>query len=674
MSLFANFADIRDLGAPVVGLFRTALGRDPVLAEFVRYVPLVRRRVPLQALAAELVEGDEFRRRYRGVAPTALAATLCRNAFGAVADQDGAARLAIGIAGSHAELVAVVASTALAQGRVPLLPGLAIGAPPDDRTAYRLWVAEYDQPDPEVLAGLPVLEGPLVTLATAAGDTEVEAVQRSFASLRAQSYRNWELCLAARTFSAWPREAIARLSEEDARVRLVAGHDLHAALAAATGSLVCLLAAGDRLAPAALHAVVAAFAAQSETKLVFTDEDVEDESGRHSPRFKPAFSPDAALGGDAIGQLAAYRAETIAALGGLPEGPDAVRALARRAASALAPAEIRHVPGVLCHRGRPPADIDLAAARRAGRHPVPSPAPRVTVVVPTKDRADLLRACAEGVLDRTDYPATEMLVVDNGSTEPAALALIAALEERPNVRVMRRSGPFNFAALNNAAADAAGDGLLLLLNNDTEVTHPDWLGEMVAQASRPGVGVVGARLLYPDRTVQHAGILLGPDGAATHVGRHAGADDPGYLAQLACVRDLSAVTAACLMVSTGTWRRVGGMDERLAVTWNDVDFCLRVRKAGLRVVWTPHATLLHHESITRGLESADPAALARFEAERAIAVAEWGEAIEHDPFLNPNLVALEAGPLALARPRAAVPAGQFASSRQSWHQVIDASK
>ena len=174
---------------------------------------------------------------------------------------------------------------------------------------------------------------------------------------------------------------------------------------------------------------------------------------------------------------------------------------------------------------------------------------------------------------------------------------------------------------------------------------------MVAQVSRPGVGIVGARLLYPDRTVQHAGILLGPGGRATHVGRGAGADDPGYLGQLASMRDVSAVTGACLAISTDTWRRVGGMDERLAVTWNDVDLCLQVRKAGLRVVWTPRATLLHRESVTRGLEAADPAKLARFRDEQALVRAEWGEALEHDPFLNANLLALDSGPLVLTRPR-----------------------
>ena len=193
--------------------------------------------------------------------------------------------------------------------------------------------------------------------------------------------------------------------------------------------------------------------------------------------------------------------------------------------------------------------------------------------------------------------------------------------------------------------------MLLLLNNDIEVLHRDWLREMVSHAVRPGVGAVGARLLYPDGTLQHGGILLGPEGAATHVGRGAARDAPGYLGQLTCTRDLSAVTAACLAMSRDVWGAVGGMDERLAVTWNDIDLCLRVRAAGLRVIWTPHAVLLHREGVTRGLEARDTARQERFREEQALVRATWGDAVERDPFLNPNLVATEAGPLALTRPR-----------------------
>jgi GT2 family glycosyltransferase len=280
-------------------------------------------------------------------------------------------------------------------------------------------------------------------------------------------------------------------------------------------------------------------------------------------------------------------------------------------------------------------------------------------MVPNRDRAGLLAACLSGVLERTDYPAVELLVVDNGSTEPDTLDLLARLCSDDRVRVLRRPGPFNFAALNNEAAAAARGSVLLVLNNDTEVREPGWLREMVAHAVRPDVGAVGAKLLYPDGRLQHGGILLGPRGAATHVGRGAPGNDPGYLGQLACTRDLSAVTAACLAIRADTWRAIGGMDERLAVTWNDIDLCLRVRAAGLRVIWTPYATLMHREGVTRGLEAESASRHARFLQEQALVHATWGESLDCDPFLNPNLLATEAGPLSLTRPR----------RRRAWQAV-----
>lgn len=629
MSVFADLNEIRLLGAPIVGLFHTALGRDPGPQEIQDLATAIRNRTPLTTIAASIVATPEYTSRYAGLAPADRAKLFLGNAFGPGRAGLDDVRGIADWARTDAELIALITDIALTKGAIPLLPGLVPGVPPDDPVAYRLWVAEYDQA-PAAPQGAPS-DHP-VCLLMKAGDTEAEAAERSVAALTRQSHPHWELRLAARALSPWSQQTIEALARDEPRVRLVEGYDLSAALAATTGPLVGILAPGDTLAPDALSRIAAAF--EPSTDLVFTDDDVEDASGRHSPRFMPGFSPDRPL---PSGSLVVARREVF----------DPATA---QIAAQLNPARVRHVPIVALHR--PAATKSSESDILAGApFALPQPPPPVTVVILTKDHPELLAACTGGLLDRTNYPALHLILIDNGTTDDAALALLAELERRDNVSVLRRPGPFNFAALNNEAVRTVAGGVLLLLNNDVEILEPAWLSEMVAQLARPGVGIVGARLLYPDRTIQHAGILLGPGGRATHVGRGAAETSTGYLGQLAGVRDFSAVTGACLAIEVETWNRVGGMDERFAVTWNDIDLCLRVRRAGLRVVWTPRATLIHKESTTRGLEAEDAAKLARFREEQALILAEWGEAFERDPFLNPNLLALDSGQLVLTRPR-----------------------
>lgn len=629
MSVFADLNEIRLLGAPIVGLFHTALGRDPGPLEIQDLAKAIRDRTPLATIAASIVATPEYTGRYAGLAPADRAKLFLGNAFGSGRAGLDDVRGIADWAGTDAELIAVITDIALTKSAIPLLPGLVPGVPPDDLVAYRLWVDEYDQA-PAAPHGTPADQP--VCLLMKAGDTEAEAAERSVASLTRQSHLHWELRLAARALSPWSQQTIEALARDEPRVRLVEGHDLASALATSTGPLVGVLAPGDTLAPDALSRIAAAV--EPSTDLVFTDDDVEDASGRHSPRFMPGFSPDRPL---PIGSLVVARRELF--------DPATAQITAQ-----LDPPRVRHVPIVALHR---PADAKVSEPDILAGAPfaLPQPPPPVTVVILTKDHPKLLAACTGGLLERTDYPALHLILVDNGTTDDAALTLLAELERRSNVNVLRRPGPFNFAALNNEAVRTVAGGVLLLLNNDIEILDAAWLSEMVAQLARPGVGIVGARLLYPDRTIQHAGILLGPGGRATHVGRGAAETSTGYLGQLAGVRDFSAVTGACLAIEVETWNRIGGMDERFAVTWNDIDLCLRVRRAGLRVVWTPRATLIHKESTTRGLEAEDAAKLARFREEQALMLAEWGEAFENDPFLNPNLLALDSGQLVLTRPR-----------------------
>ena len=554
----------------------------------------------------------------------------------------------------RAEALVGIAESAPVRARSPLLPGLFPDVPPDNPVAYAFWIAAHDTVPPGNASNLVPVPGPRVSFAMRAGDSELEAVLRSAASLQAQIHHDWELCLACQLRSPWPRRAIMALSESDSRIVLVdltptvpAIDALNRALAACTGGIVGLLEPGDTLPPTALHEALLAF--EPDIMLVFTDEDQADPAGhRTAPRFKPDYSPDAMHAANVIGQLALYRAATMGQVGGLDPraAPHEAYDLARRVALLAGAHRIRHVPAVLCHRAAPPPPDPGAASPPAP----PDPPPLVTIILPTRDRADLLAASAWGVLRGTDYPDLELIVVDNGSADPAALALLAEIGADPRTEVLPFPGAFNFSALNNAAARRAKGSVLVLLNNDVELIDPGWLRAMVAHAVRPDVGAVGARLLYRDGSLQHGGMVLGPAGRATHVLRGAPRDAPGYLGQLASTRDLSAVTAACLAIRADVWAQVGGMDERLPIAWNDVDLCQRVRAAGLRVIWTPHAVLLHLEGETRGEDAADPARQARFLADQALYRETWGSAADVDPFLNPNLIAGD-HQLVLAPPR-----------------------
>ena len=656
---FTSAEDARAVGGPLLRLHRAALGRDPDAAGLAALVAARRDGADLLSLARVLAGTAEFGTLHGpgdadAPADRDFAAKVAVQAFGPGGDP-AASALAKTVEGlGRAEAVAAVAEAAPVRKRSPLLPGLFPDVPPDDPVAYAFWVEAHDIAPPGALARIAPQPGPRVSLAMRAGDSEVEAVLRSVASLQAQVHQDWELCLACRLHSPWPRRAVAAMAESDPRVVLLGPPPLASAieavnhaLSARTGAVAGLLEPGDTLPPTALLEALSAL--DPDTLLVFTDEDQADPAGRRSaPRFKPDYSPDAMQAMDAVGQLALYRTGLIAELGGLDPAaaPHEAYDLARRAAAVAGPGRIRHVPAVLCHRAAPPPPDPPAPPPPAP----PDPLPPVSVIMPTRDRADLLAVAARGVLHGTDYPALELIVVDNGSTDPAALALLAELDADPRAQVLPFPGAFNFSAMNNAAARRAKGVVLLLLNNDVELTDPGWLRAMVAHAVRPDVGAVGARLLYRDGSLQHGGMALGPAGRATHLLRGAPRDAPGYGGQLAATRDLSAVTAACLAVRADVWAQVGGMDERLPVAWNDVDLCQRVRAAGLRVIWTPHAVLLHLEGETRGEDAADPARQARFLADGALYRETWGRAADEDPFLNPNLVAGD-HQLLLAPPR-----------------------
>ena len=271
------------------------------------------------------------------------------------------------------------------------------------------------------------------------------------------------------------------------------------------------------------------------------------------------------------------------------------------------------------------------------RRRLPDDPPLVSLVVPTRDRLDLLRHCVADLLERTDYPRIELVVVDNGSVEPETRAYYDTLKVDGRVRILDEGGEFNFSRLCNRGVEAATGEVYVLLNNDVEVINADWLSEMVSHAVRPGVGAVGAKLYYPDDTIQHAGVILGIGGVAGHAYKRVSRNSDGYFGRASLTQEISAVTAACLAGRVSVFHEIGGLDERnLKVAFNDVDLCLRLGRAGYKIIWTPLAELYHIESASRGSDML-PNKAERFKHERDWMVREWSTLLESDPAYNPNL-------------------------------------
>jgi GT2 family glycosyltransferase len=515
-------------------------------------------------------------------------------------------------------------------------------------------------------------------------DPRPDLLNAAIESVRTQLYPYWELCIAddASTNREIPN-VLTEAAKRDSRIKFVRrpvnGHITAAtntALTFARGHFVALLDHDDLLSERALYEFAMAVLSEPDTDIIYSDQDQIDDTGQRSnPFFKPDWDPDLIVGQNYVNHLTAYRRTILDVLGGLRPGFDGSQDydLILRASRQTAPSRIRHVPSVLYHWRRAVPSTQsfseawleqcIDAAHRAVsdhlaaigtpaevgpaprapmwnriRFPIPDPAPPVSVIIPTRDRADLLEGCIEGLLRRTNYKPTEILIVDHDSVESRTHCLFERLTRtEPSVRIVPYHGTYNYAAMNNAAIDLATGDVIALLNNDIDMLDPEWLGEMVSHTLRPGVGIVGAKLLYSDCRVQHAGIVLGPGPHIGHVQRLAGREDLGYFGQLALVRDFSAVTAACLVSRKAVLIEIGGFDSvNLAVAFNDVDLCLRAGDYGYRVVWTPFAELFHLEGASRGSDEL-PEHQMRFRRELQHLYRTWANVIENDPFHNKNM-------------------------------------
>lgn len=552
-------------------------------------------------------------------------------------------------------------------------------------SSYAAWLADHRLTDADrrgiaaQIAEWPA--PPLISVLLPVYNSRPAWLRACLDSVLGQLYPHWELCIADdASTDPQVRAILADYAGRDVRIKVVfRPHNGHvaaatnSALALARGEFVAFLDHDDLLAEHALYLVAAAIREHPGAALVYTDADRCDDRGRRfAPTFRPDWSPDLLLAHNYINHLAVLRTELVRSVGGLRMGVEGAQdhdLLLR--VSELAPASaIHHIPHVLYHwrihatsvgrgqRTRPATSIasrqviadclirrGLAAEVLATtahpylhrvRYRLAAPPPLVSVIIPTRDRLDLLQVAVAGLREATDYPALELIVVDNDSQAPETLAYLEALNQQPNCRVLRQPEAFNYAALNNVAAAVAQGEVLCFLNNDVVITQPGWLGELVSQALRPEIGAAGPLLRYEDGRVQQAGIILGTD----VVGRLALHQPPGRSApspfELQQIRNVAALTGACLVLRRSCFEEVGGFDERLAVAYNDIDLCLKLRAAGYWLLCTPFAELIHLGSASRGAEDS-PEKQARLQREADTLREKWGAFAECDPFVNPNL-------------------------------------
>ncbi|MBS2024844.1 MAG: glycosyltransferase [Deltaproteobacteria bacterium] len=566
----------------------------------------------------------------------------------------------------------------LSLGHRPRLPAPTAAALPEE-DVYQRWIREHDTLKPSeralLLADLELMRHkPLISIVMPTYNSEEKWLRRAVETIRAQLYPNWELCISD---DGSPEPHVRPLLEEpkrlDPRIKVTFNAKnggisaaSNVAIDAAQGEFIAFVDHDDEIPETALYYVAAELNLRPDADFLYSDQDKIDVNGkRFDPYFKPDFNPDLLRSQNYVDHLAVFRTALVRKLGKLRSEMDGSQDydMVLRTIEATTPERVRHIPHVLYHWRAVPGSIaaDENAKSKAPErsrtalrqhlqrsgieatvtsdfpqysihrvvYPVPEPEPLVSIIVPTRDRLELLEPLVDDVLHRTNWRTLEVLIVDNDSKEPATLAYLERIAADPRVRVLKHPGKFDYSAINNEAVRVAKGSILAFLNNDLRTIQADWLREMVSHAIRPGVGAVGARLYYANDTVQHGGVFLGYRQLAGHLFRYARRESLAQWARCMLTQNLTAVTAACMVVRRETFEQVKGFSADFTVTFNDVDLCLRIRELGLRNVYAPHAELYHLESMTRG----DLA----HQHEEDLFSKRWADLIANDPAYNPNL-------------------------------------
>ncbi len=553
---------------------------------------------------------------------------------------------------------------------------------------YAEWIELNESPEVDDIETLQAKQkdfgySPIISIVVPVYNTGEVYLRSAIESVLNQSYPNWELCIAD---DASPdgrvREVLAEYAASDPRIKVAYrkknGHISAAsntALELATGDFVALLDHDDELSAHALHFIVQTINQHPSANILYSDEDKIDEQGNRSdPHFKSDWNPDLFFSQNYVSHLGVYRKELLARIGGFRLGVEGSQDqdLLLRCLPLIKYDEVIHIPKVLYHwrilegstaldsgEKTYTSDAGLKALQdyfknldKTGvsvepglvpntyrvRYPIPEPQPLVSLLIPTRDMLSVLKPCIDSIIEKTSYRNYEIIILDNGSVQTDTLAYFETIQAQDKrVKIVPYDFPFNYSAINNYGAKFAQGELIGLVNNDVEVISPEWLTELVSQALRPEIGCVGAKLYYDDNTIQHAGVIIGLGGVAGHSHKHFPRNASGYFHRLKVIQNLSSVTAACLVLRKSVYEQVGGLEEDgLKVAFNDVDFCLKVREAGYRNLWTPYAELYHYESKSRGYEDT-PEKIARFNTEIDFIKNKWGKRLQHDPFYSRNL-------------------------------------
>ncbi len=546
---------------------------------------------------------------------------------------------------------------------------------------YEEWYAAY-VPTPEVLEAQrkkAFQNGPLISVAVPVYQTPEKFLREMLDSLRAQTYGNWELCIAnGSPDDKSVTSVLERYSKKDSRIRFlnmdhnqgIAGNT-NGALSMARGEFVGLLDHDDLLAPNALYEIVSALEKEPQADAVYTDEDKvsADQKEHFQPHLKPDFNLDLLRSNNYICHFFLVRRSVLEKTGGfLPEyeGAQDYDFIFRCVENSR---KVVHVPEILYHwRTHRDSTADNPASKmyafeagkraieahlkRTGtpgtvmhtpdlgfyrvKYPVQGE-PLVSIVILNREEKDTLKACLDSILEKTTYKNYEILIVENNSSSEEIFRYYRQISTNPRIRLFRWKKEFNFSAINNFAVRHARGEYVLFLNNDVTVISGDWMEEMLGVCQRPDVGAVGVKLLYPDNTIQHAGCVVGMGGVAGHLFTDMSAERTGYLHKASLLQDMSAVTAACMMIKKSVFDQIGGFEEKLTVAFNDTDLCLRVNQAGYHVVYDPYAVLYHRESRSRGAEDTKEK-VRRFQTEIEFMRTRWIQVLKDgDPYYNKNL-------------------------------------